>query len=182
MIDRATAKHILVIDHEPATRVLICEYLKMDGLRADAPGSIGETLSLLRAKDYDLVTLDLHTPWIDRGGAQGFILAPSGHAPHMRNVLPQGLPPVLIITAFAQEPWVADLLDGENVVGILAKPLSHELFSVTVRRILLQLEARKRTPAKVREGPRRRFSGRATPERAPTTAFDRGLVGAARHS
>ncbi|MGD0089753.1 MAG: response regulator [Planctomycetota bacterium] len=144
----AHVKRVLVIDDEPAVRILICEFLKMGGYHADAATSVQEAMQLFYDNNYELITLDFRMPDMDGGRLHGFLSRQYGHGQYISELLPQRLPPVLIVTGCASDPAVQALKFGENVVGIIEKPLSYETFSAAVRHILLRAEERRITRQK----------------------------------
>lgn len=149
MMNGATVKRVLVIDDEPAARALICEYLKMGGFRADTADTIAGAVELFSAVPYDLITLDFRMPGMDGGRLHGFLSQQFGHGQRISELLPQRLPPVLIVTGCATDPEVQALLTSENVVGIIEKPISYETFGAVVRQILLRSEERRMNRQKI---------------------------------
>ena len=146
----SNAKRVLVIDDEPRARAVICEYLQMSGYRADAAGSVQEAVQLFCDTPYDLITLDFRMPGMDGGQLHQFLSKHFGHGQRVSDLLPQRLPPILIVTGCAHDPAVQALLDGENVIEIIEKPISYESFSLAVTHVLARAEQRRLHRRKLR--------------------------------
>jgi FixJ family two-component response regulator len=69
--------------------------------------------------------------------------------------MPQRLPPVLVITGYAQDPGVREMAFGERIVGVLQKPVASKELLRVVTEVLDWEETRnsRRTRALTRLGP-----------------------------
>jgi DNA-binding response OmpR family regulator len=122
---QALGHRVLVVDDEPAIRLLCTINLDLAGYRVDEAGSGEQALELLRAGSYDLVLLDVMLP--DMGGHEiARRLAAGGTA---------GAPPVAFLSARAE--W-ADVRAGyeAGAVDYITKPFDPVELAARVAEIL----------------------------------------------
>jgi len=118
-------RRVLVVDDEPAIRLLCSINLDLAGYRVDEAGSGAEALELLGSGHYDLVLLDVMLP--DMGGHEiARRLAARGTA---------GAPPVAFLSARAE--W-ADVRAGyeAGAVDYITKPFDPVELGARVAAIL----------------------------------------------
>jgi two-component system LytT family response regulator len=130
---------VLVVEDEPGTRRLLCQYLaEFPGIRDIVPcGNGSEALALMRSSTFDALFLDMDLPGIP------------GH--ELMGLLPEPRPPLVITTAHAQHALAAFQVGAAHY---LLKPvdraaLAQSLARIQPRNAPLQKDCR-RIPARVR--------------------------------
>ncbi|HEY1365530.1 MAG TPA: response regulator [Gaiellaceae bacterium] len=108
---------ILVVDDEPAIRLLCRVNLELEGYRVHEAGSLDDARRLLEAEAIDAVLLDVHV-----GLEEGYELL---------RELAQRDPavPAALVTGSAD----VDTVDSANAAAVLGKPFTLEQLSETVR-------------------------------------------------
>ena len=118
-----TKRRVLVVDDERD----ICELLQViftdAGMMVDTAGTAREALQLYGAKPYDLITLDCSMPGTDGIELHRTFSQVFGFGRRVSPLLPQRLPPILVITGWAEDASVRDMIFSERVVGIIQKPI-----------------------------------------------------------
>jgi CheY-like chemotaxis protein len=135
-------KRVLVVDDEPEICELLREVLAPLGLRVDTAQSAKEAMRLYAENEYDLVTLDVCMPGTSGAAFHQALSQEFGFGKRVSSVLPQRLPPVLVITGYPEDSLVRELFLGERIVGVLQKPVSNEQLLRVVRDLLDWEEAR----------------------------------------
>jgi len=59
-----------------------------------------------------------------------------GFGKRLPSTMPQRLPPVLIVTGYAQEQAVREMVFGERIVGVIQKPISPDELMRVVNEVL----------------------------------------------
>jgi CheY-like chemotaxis protein len=129
-------KRILVVDDEPEICELLREVLAGLDLRVDTAQSAEEAMRLYTENEYDLVTLDVCMPGTNGMAFHQALSRSFGFGKRVSSILPQRLPPVLVITGYPEDDLVRELFLGERVVGVLQKPVSSEQLLRVVRDLL----------------------------------------------
>jgi len=127
---------ILVIDDEPDVREVLCEYLKSAGFVVDCAQDATQAVEYFYTNTYDLVTLDYHMPRTNGGNIHFLFSKGFGYGRRVSDMLPQKLPPIVIITGCANDEGIQKLLDGEHVIGLLHKPLRRDAMVQTITSII----------------------------------------------
>ena len=149
MLHAKPKKKILVIDDETMVREVIAEHLKMENFDVDLAANSSQALDLFQKTRYDLITIDLRMPQMD-GSKLHFVLSKGfGYGQRVSDLIPQRLPPVLVITGNAKDNAIQGLLAGENVAGILEKPVRHDELIEAVLSILSACDLRRTSHEKV---------------------------------
>jgi DNA-binding NtrC family response regulator len=108
---------ILVVDDEPAIRLLCRVNLELEGYRVLEAGSLDEARRLLDAEPVDGVLLDVHV-----GLDEGYEL--------LRELSERDpATPTALVTGSAD----VDTVDSANAAAVLGKPFTLEQLSETVR-------------------------------------------------
>jgi CheY-like chemotaxis protein len=118
----AGAFNILLVDDDPATRILLTRLLQQpDYVFAEAGDGI-QALSLLEKSGFDLIITDLRMPDVD-----GIAFALRAHArwPYIPIVLMSGY--------FTEAAWK---LDSEVFGGFIQKPINREILIRIIQRLL----------------------------------------------
>jgi CheY-like chemotaxis protein len=139
---RFEPRRILVVDDEAEVRDLFQELFTQAGFEVDTAASGSEAMARFSARSYHLITLDVAMPDMNglefhRALSQGF-----GFGQQVSALLPQKLPPILVITGYADDTVVRDLVFGERVAGVIQKPVRADHLLRTVRELLEWEEAR----------------------------------------
>jgi CheY-like chemotaxis protein len=125
-------KRILIVDDDPAIRMLLFTILRRRGFTADAAKHGTEAIEKLGRCNYALVLLDLMMPV-----TSGWEVL--GHLGRMERV---ERPAVILMTAGA-EPRE---FDPDVVMGTIRKPFDVELLSDTVTGCLAAVSERQQAP------------------------------------
>ena len=144
-------KRVLAVDDEPAICELVREALSGPGISVDTACSAQEAIQLYRDHEYDLITLDCFMPGISGVELHHALSNLYGFGRRLSPLLPQRLPPVLVITGYSRHPALQDLIFAERVVGILQKPVAPKELAMLVRDILGWEDARTVRRAKALE-------------------------------
>ena len=129
-------KRVLVVDDDPAICDFLQETLAAGGWAADVASSAQEAVRLFAINRYDLITLDCFMPGTTGVELHHVLSHVYGFGRRLSPLLPQRLPPVLVITGFSQHVLLRDLAFGEGVVGVLQKPVAPEHLTCVVKGLL----------------------------------------------
>jgi CheY-like chemotaxis protein len=148
-VNASTAcKRVLAVDDEPAICELLREALTSAGISVDTACSAQEAMQLYRDHQYDLITLDCFMPGIGGVELHHALSNLYGFGQRLSPLLPQRLPPVLLITGYSRHRALQDLIFAERVVGVLQKPVAPRQLAMLVRDILGWEDARAARRAK----------------------------------
>jgi len=117
-------KRVLVVDDEPEVCNVLRQMLERMDLRVDTATSAEEVLLLFRKNSYDLLTLDIHMPGINGVALHHWLSQSFGFGSRVSSLLPQRLPPILVITGNPESSLMQELFLGERVMGVLSKPVT----------------------------------------------------------
>jgi len=106
------------------------------GYHVDAAANGREAAAFFAKHSYDLVTLDFNLPGVDGAHLHRTLSKAYGFGQRLSPLLPQRLPPILIITGFYDEKAVQEMIFGERVVGVLQKPIDLKKFTGIVGELL----------------------------------------------
>ena len=102
-----TDKRVLIVDDDPAVRQILRVLLERDGVQADIAEDGERATSMLRARPYSVVLLDLMMPRLDGRGVIAFM--------NEQNIDT----PVIVISAVSD---AAEDLDPRLVRVVMQKP------------------------------------------------------------
>ena len=121
----AVAKHLLVVDDEPAIRELFRAFLTTEGYQVDLAANVPDAWRMVQAKSFDCILLDLGLPGM--GGEELYQLIEA-----LDKQLAQR---VIFVTGGAVTPGArASLLALENTV--LSKPFELDVLREQVFNLL----------------------------------------------
>lgn len=100
---------VLVVDDEPAIRVLVAKIVDRAGLPVDTASDGSEAIARMEATSYSVVVVDLMMPIIDGFGVVEYVRKMKGPRP-------------VVIVASASDSAVLRQLDGSVVHSIVRKP------------------------------------------------------------
>ncbi len=127
MGDRMSAgqrPHALVIDDEEVSREILSQMLASMGCEVTCASGAKEALAAFLKVRFDLVTLDHRMP-----GLCGMDI----HKVLSQEFAPRKLPPILIVTGYAEDPEVVRGQSGEGIVGVLRKPVDKQALRSVVQ-------------------------------------------------
>ena len=149
MESKPTRKRILVIDDDSTIREVLRAHLELHNFEVDEAAFAQQAMDQFQRHAYDLITLDFRMPGLD-GAKLHYVLSKGfGHGQRISDHLPQRLPPILVITGCIEDPALERLLDGENVIGVLEKPIKHHELMTTIKSIFRRIDARKASHEKL---------------------------------
>jgi DNA-binding NtrC family response regulator len=112
---------ILVVDDELATREMVVELLREEGLEAQPAGSVDEALEALRHRDFEAVLSDIQMPEKD-----GFAL--------LSELRERGTAiPVILMTSFGTEETAHEAV-AAGAFDCLLKPFARSALLESVHR------------------------------------------------
>jgi len=138
-----TRKRVLVVDDEPEIRDLLYMVLTAHGLDVDLAATAPEALEFFQQHHYALMTLDFCMPGMDGLELQQQLSAMYGFGQRLSAMLPQRLPPTLVITAYSSEDLDKKWLSSEQIIGVMQKPIRIERFLKVVQDVLSWTETRR---------------------------------------
>jgi len=141
---------VLVIDDEEDMREVLSRMLGGLGCEVSCAASAEEAVKAFLAVPFDLITLDHRMPGMHGMDLHKVLSQEFGAGKRTTGFTPRKLPPVLIVTGYAEDPEVVRGQWGESVVGVLQKPVHKEELERVVRDILGGEEAREIPPSEGR--------------------------------
>ena len=123
------ARCVLVVDDDPAIRLLLVTFLQRRGFRPLEARNGGEALAQMRAGGAELVVMDLRMPEVSGWD----VLRARAADPALRRI------PVIVISAKNESDVEADVLD-KNVQAILEKPFDLDVLMRTIVACLEQTD------------------------------------------
>lgn len=112
----------LVVDDDEAPREVITRLLESMGCEVTPAANAQEALSAFMTRAFDLVTLDYRMPGMDGMDFHKILSQEFGAGKRTTGIVPRKLPPIVIVTAYSEEPDVVYGQFGESVVGVVQKP------------------------------------------------------------
>jgi two-component system alkaline phosphatase synthesis response regulator PhoP len=107
MPDGSQTPRVLVVDDEPAIRLLVTKALEKNGFEVDTAVDGVDAVHKLETASYDLMVLDVMMPRLDGFGV-------------IEKVDAECAPKILVMTAAS--PAVLKQLPRDRVVGVITKP------------------------------------------------------------
>ena len=123
-MNSAKAPRILVIDDEEDIRETMERMLTSFGCEVTCASNGEEAVAAYLAGPFDLVTLDHRMPGLKGMDLHKVLSQEFGAGKRTTGFTPRKLPPVLLITGYADDPEVIRGQWGESIVGVLQKPVS----------------------------------------------------------
>ena len=112
---------VLVVDDDPAIRLLLATFLRRQGLRVLEARHGGEALVHMRAGDADLVLMDLMMPEVSGWD----VLRVRAADPLLQRT------PVIVVTAKNESDVTAGIAD-KKVYAVIEKPFDLDVLAATV--------------------------------------------------
>ncbi len=127
---------VLVVDDDPAIRLICATNLRLDGCEVIEAGDGQEALELARAEPPDLLLVDLSMPVLD-----GFGLAAALRLDERTSRLP------FVFLTGEVDPHVEARAYAAGAHGFFKKPFDPAIIGLFVQRVLAELAAEPRKPA-----------------------------------
>lgn len=112
-----TAARALVVDDDPAIRVLVKKFIEREGFAVDTAENGFVALRMIGEREYDVVLLDLMMPNLDGFGVMS----------RLKAISPEMLERIVVMTALSHE------LIRERLPRVLKKPFDFRQLTRTVR-------------------------------------------------
>jgi two-component system response regulator VanR len=116
------AVHILIVEDDEPTQKLLQAVLRRYGYTSEVASDGEEGITRLRARDYDVVVLDIMMPYVGGRAVIDFLSAETRKVP--------------VIVCSAAGPSALAGFDPEIVKGVVRKPFDVDEFIVAIRSCL----------------------------------------------
>lgn len=113
---------VLVVDDDEIARGAIVRALEGMGCEVTSASNAQEAVSAFLAGKFDLITLDYRMPGLDGMELHKALSQEFGAGKRTTGFAPKKLPPIVVVTAYAEEPGVVRSQFGESIVGVVQKP------------------------------------------------------------
>lgn len=130
------ALRAMVIDDDEGPRNVIARLLEDMGCDVIAASSAQEALGAFLYGKFDLITLDYRMPDMDGIAFHKVLSQEFGAGKRTTGFTPRKLPPIIIVTAYPEDPDVISGQFGESVVGVVQKPLIERHLAPIVENIM----------------------------------------------
>jgi CheY-like chemotaxis protein len=127
---------VLVINDEAEIREVMTRMLTSMGCEVVSAASADEAVPVFLSGPFDLVTLDHRMPGLKGMDLHKILSQEFGAGKRTTGYTPRKLPPVLVVTGYAEDPEVMQGQWGEGIVGVLQKPVHRDELERVVRDIL----------------------------------------------
>ncbi len=127
---------VLVIDDEEDMREVLSRMLGALGCDVSCAASAEDAVKVFISGSFDLITLDYRMPGLHGMDLHKVLSQEFGAGKRTTGFTPRKLPPILIVTGYAEDPEVIHGQWGEGIVGVLQKPVHKEDLERVVRDIL----------------------------------------------
>ncbi len=117
-------KRILVVDDDAQVRTLFCHIFSIYGYSPRGAEDCEEATNLLLCNDFDLITLDVCMPHLSGAQVHKVWIEEFGRGRIYGGVGCRKLPPILLITGYAEDAFRSGLAFAEGIVGVVQKPIS----------------------------------------------------------
>lgn len=134
---------VLVVDDDEIARGAIVRTLDRMGCEVTSASNAQEAVSAFLAGKFDLITLDYRMPGLDGMALHKVLSQEFGGGKRLLaqqkvdGFVPR-LPPIAVVTAYADEPDVIRAQFGESVVGVVQKPFIEDGLGRIVRDLLAE--------------------------------------------
>jgi CheY-like chemotaxis protein len=122
----ANALRVLVVDDDEFARGGLVRMLSRMGCEVTAAADAQEAVCAFLSGRFDLITLDHRMPGMSGMELHRALSQEFGAGKRTTGFVARKLPPVLVVTAYAEEPEVVEGQFGESILGVLQKPLVEE--------------------------------------------------------
>ena len=129
---------VLVVDDDETARGAIVRALERMGCDVTPASDAQEAVSMFLVGKFDLITLDYRMPGLDGMALHKVLSQEFGVGKRTTGFVLKKLPPIVIVTAYADEPDVIRGQFGESVVGVVQKPFIEDGLGRIVRDLLAE--------------------------------------------
>jgi CheY-like chemotaxis protein len=113
---------VLVVDDDEAAREGIALTLRNLGCSVTTAENADAAVEHFLKGSFDLITLDHRMPGLSGADLHKILSQEFGAGKRVDGLAPKTLPPILIVTGYADDPEVAATAFGESVIGVVQKP------------------------------------------------------------
>ena len=143
----AQAPRVLVVDDDPDYTLLVVEVLEEGlGCEVTCASNAEEAVKTFLSGAFDLITLDHRMPGLHGMDIHKVLSQEFGAGKRTTGFVARKLPPVLIVTGYAEDPEIIRGQFGESIVGVLQKRVHMEELERVVSDILGGEQAREVRP------------------------------------
>lgn len=133
---------VLVVDDDEIARGAIARMLERMGCKVTSASNAHEAVSMFLTGKFDLITLDYRMPGLDGMALHKVLSQEFGAGKRTTGFVLKKLPPIVVVTAYADEPDVIRGQFGESVVGVVQKPFIEDGLGRIVRDLLSERSER----------------------------------------
>ncbi len=123
---------VLVVDDDEAAREGIALTLRNLGCTVTTAENADEAVEQFLKGSFGLITLDHRMPGLSGADLHKILSQEFGAGKRIEGLAPKTLPPILIVTGYADDPEVAKAAFGESVIGVIQKPTVEEKLEAIV--------------------------------------------------
>jgi len=113
---------VLVVDDDEIARGAIVRMLERMGCEITSASNAQEAVSMFLTGKFDLITLDYRMPGLNGMALHKVLSQEFGVGKRTTGLVLKRLPPIVVVTAYAEEPEVVQAQFGESIVGVVQKP------------------------------------------------------------
>jgi CheY-like chemotaxis protein len=136
---RAKGLRVLVVDDDEMARGFIVEMLEEFGCKVTSSADSRKAITLFVSGSFDLITLDYQMPGLNGREVHKVLSQEFGAGKRTMGFAVKSLPPVVIVTAHADDPEIESWQQGESVVGVVQKPFAHKKLESIVNNVARSL-------------------------------------------
>lgn len=119
---------VLVVDDKGIVRGVIARALKTMGCEVTEAPDADSAIAAFLTMEFDLITLDYRMPGLDGMAFHKVLSQEFGAGRRTTGFALRRLPPIILITAYDEEPEIIRGQFGEGIVGVLKKPFNVQEF------------------------------------------------------
>ena len=134
--DAARGGRALVVEDDVVIQNVLADMLRAVGCTVTCACNAGEALDALLAHDFDLITLDYRLPVLSGVDLYMTLRSACVDSRTSRGLEPRKMPPILVVTAWPDEPEVSFLRLCQGVVGVVPKTAGLRGFQAAAAAVL----------------------------------------------
>ena len=129
---------VLVVDDDELARETIVEALEGMGCEVASVPDAHEAVSVFLSGEFDLIALDHRMPGLSGMELHKILSQEFGAGKRTTGFVARKLPPVVVITGYAEDPEIVGEQFGESIVGVVEKPHINESLGRIVRELAVR--------------------------------------------
>ena len=133
---------VLVVDDDEIARGAIVRLLERMGCEVASASNAHEAVSMFLTGKFSLITLDYRMPGLNGMALHKVLSQEFGAGKRTTGFVLKKLPPIVVVTAYAEEPEVVRAQFGESIVGVVQKPFIESGLGRMVRDLLAERSRR----------------------------------------